>query len=410
MTSGVRPGGLPEFLSRPGVATVLGLLNRDGEEARVVGGAVRNHLMGLPLADIDIATTALPDVVLARAGEAGIHAVPTGYEHGTVTLVVGGIPHEVTTLREDVETDGRRAVVRFGRDFATDAFRRDFTINALSITGDGVVHDYATGLADLAARRVRFIGDADQRIAEDYLRILRFFRFSAAYSGGTLDAPGLAAAIRHGTGLASLSRERVRQETMKLLTAPDAVPVLRQMADNGFLAPVLAGPGDVAALDTLAGLELRFGRAADAVLRLAVLGIATRADLARVREALRLTNREVARLELLLKGRAMLSAGHDERIYKTMIHTLGASALCDGALDAAAHGGPDPAAALVLAEHWRAPEFVLSGADVMALGVPRGPEIGRLLKAAEARWLAEGMPEGASAQHRLLAEVAGQGA
>ena len=163
-------------------------------------------------------------------------------------------------------------------------------------------------------------------------------------------------------------------------------------------------------LGAVAGLELRFGRAADAVLRLAVLGISTRADLARVREALRLTNREVARLDLLLKGRAMLSAGHDERIYKTMIHTLGASALCDGALDAAAHGGPDPAAALALAEHWRAPEFVLSGADVMALGVPRGPEIGRLLKAAEARWLAEGMPEGASAQHRLLAEVAGQGA
>lgn len=407
MTAGTRLEILPEFLARPGVAAVLGLLNREGEEARVVGGAVRNHLMGLPLADIDIATTALPDVVLARAGQAGIRAVPTGYEHGTVTLVVGGIPHEVTTLREDVETDGRRAVVRFGRDFAADAFRRDFTINALSMTSEGVVYDYATGLADLAARRVRFIGEADQRITEDYLRILRFFRFSAAYSGGTLDEPGLAAAIRHRAGLALLSRERVRQETMKLLVARHAVPVVQQMADNGFLEPVLAGPGDVAALERLAGLEQRFGLAADAVLRLAVLGVETRADLLRLREALRLTNREVARLEVLLKARAMLAAGLDDAGCKIMIHTLGAPALRDGALDIAAHGGPDPAAALTLAEHWHAPEFLLSGADVLALGVARGPEVGRLLRAVEAQWLAEGMPEGADEQHRLLADVAG---
>src|SRR5580700_10962635 len=220
---------------RAGVlATLLALLDSDGEEARVVGGAVRNTLRAEPVGDIDIATTALPDEVIRRVEAAGFKAVPTGIEHGTVTVVAEGRPHEVTTLREDVETDGRRAKVAFGRDWRRDAERRDFTMNALSVTPDGAVHDYVGGLADLAARRVRFIGEPRARIAEDYLRILRFFRFHAAYAHGPPDPQGLHACIVARDGLRTLSRERVRAELVKLLVAPHAVATLAAMAEAGL--------------------------------------------------------------------------------------------------------------------------------------------------------------------------------
>ena len=193
------------------------MLDRDGEEARVVGGAVRNALLGLGADEIDVATTAVPEEVVRRVQAAGFKAVPTGIEHGTVTVVADKIPFEVTTLRQDVETYGRHAKVAFGRDWKADAERRDFTINAFSARADGTVYDYVGGLADLKARRVRFIGDPQQRIEEDYLRILRFFRFHAAY--GTSDHPdreGLEACIAGRDGLDHLSRERVRMELMKL--------------------------------------------------------------------------------------------------------------------------------------------------------------------------------------------------
>lgn len=184
------------LLAHAPLARVLDVLDGDGEEARLVGGAVRNALMQRPVSDHDIATTAPPEIVMARAQAAGLKVKPTGIAHGTVTVLVGRQPFEVTTLREDIETDGRHAVVCFGRDFAQDALRRDFTINALSLSRDGTIHDYAGGLDDLARRRVRFIGDPATRIREDYLRILRFFRFSAEYGEGPLDADGLAAADR----------------------------------------------------------------------------------------------------------------------------------------------------------------------------------------------------------------------
>src|ERR1700726_4625480 len=204
-------------------ARVLELLNGGGEEARVVGGAVRNALLKIPTGDIDIATTALPDEVIRRARAAGIKSVPTGIEHGTVTLVVDGQPFEVTTLREDIETFGRKAKVAFGRDWARDAERRDFTINGMSVDVNGVVHDYVGGLDDIAARRVRFIGDPDRRIAEDYLRILRFFRIHAAFGAGEPDRAGYLACIAGRAGLASLSAERVRMEILKLMVADGAV-------------------------------------------------------------------------------------------------------------------------------------------------------------------------------------------
>src|SRR6202171_1078773 len=222
-------------------ARVLGLLNGDGEEARVVGGAVRNALLQIPPGDIDIATTALPDEVIRRARAAGIKSVPTGIEHGTVTLVVDGQPFEVTTLRENPETSGRKARVAFGRDWVTDARRRDFTINGLSVDADGVVHDHVGGLDDIAARRVRFIGDPNQRIAEDYLRILRFFRIHAAYGSGEPDRAGYLACIAARAGLASLSAERVRMEMLKLMVAQGAAGAIAAMVDGGLLLPIFGG-------------------------------------------------------------------------------------------------------------------------------------------------------------------------
>src|SRR6188768_4589918 len=213
-------------------ARVLALLNGDGEEARVVGGAVRNALLNIPLGDIDIATTALPDEVIRRARAAGIKSVPTGIDHGTVTLVVDSHPFEVTTLREDTETFGRKARVAFGRDLVRDAERRDFTINGLSVDADGIVHDHVGGLADIEARRVRFIGDAGQRIAEDYLRILRFFRMHAAYGTGEPDRAGYLACIDGRAGLSNLSAERVRMEMLKLVIAEGAAVAVQAMADG----------------------------------------------------------------------------------------------------------------------------------------------------------------------------------
>src|SRR3982074_1992205 len=203
-------------------ARVLQLLDGNGEEARVVGGAVRNALLKIPTGDIDIATTAVPDEVIRRAKAAGIKSVPTGIDHGTVTLVVDAHPFEVTTLREDTETFARKAKVACGRDWVRDAERRDFTINGLSVDAAGVVHDHVGGLDDIAARRVRFIGDPDQRISEDYLRILRFFRIHAAFGAREPDRAGYIACIRARAGLANLSAERVRMEMMKLMLAEGA--------------------------------------------------------------------------------------------------------------------------------------------------------------------------------------------
>src|SRR3954464_3250308 len=236
--TGARVLNAPWLSSGP-AARVLALLDCDGEEARVVGGAVRNALLGIPIGDIDIATTALPAEVIRRAKAASIKSVPTGIDHGTVTLVLEGHPFEVTTLREDTETFGRKAKVEFGRDWVGDAHRRDFTINALSVGPDGVVHDHVGGLADIAARRVRFIGDAGERIAEGYLRLLRFFRMAAPYGSGEPDRAGYLACIGGRAGLANLSAERVRMEMLKLLVAEGALGGGTAVAHGGIALALL---------------------------------------------------------------------------------------------------------------------------------------------------------------------------
>jgi len=377
-------------------ARVLSLLNGDGEEARVVGGAVRNALFDLPAGDIDIATTALPNEVIRRARAAGIKSVPTGVEHGTVTLVIEAQPFEVTTLREDTETFGRKAKVAFGRDWAGDAQRRDFTINALSVGLDGVVHDYVGGLADIAARRVRFIGDPRQRIEEDYLRILRFFRIHAAFGAGEVDRAGYLACIAGRAGLATLSAERVRMEVLKLLVADGAIGAVVAMAEAGLLQSIFGGVAYTGPFAAMIAAERQLGLNADAIRRLAALAVAVTEDRKRVVTRLRLSNAEARRLDLM-GHRWWRLAGMDETRAKRRLYRLGAEAYRDRLLLAWARVGRDTDAArwrelATLPQRWSAPAFPLKAADFVARGIAEGPLLGHVLTLAEDAWLAADFP------------------
>jgi tRNA nucleotidyltransferase/poly(A) polymerase len=384
-------------LGREPLSRVLALLDRDGEEARVIGGAVRNALMGLPVSEVDIATTAVPEEVTRRCVEAGLKAVPTGIEHGTVTVVVHGAPYEVTTLRQDIETYGRKAKVAFGRDWAADAKRRDFTINALSASRDGAIHDYVDGMPDIAARRVRFVGEPATRIAEDYLRILRFFRFHAAYGHGDLDPAGLHACIVGRAGLDALSRERVRMELMKLLAAPHAAETLSVMSDSGILQNLLGGIGRVAPFADMVAVEAVIGAPRDPVRGLGALGVAVVEDAERLRQRLRLTNAEHARLQSMADGWWRIDPSMGEAAAKVLLYRLGPANFLDRVMLAWARSGAQAGDArwrdlATLPEHWTAPAFPLKAADFLARGVEKGPRLGKALAAAESAWLAAGFP------------------
>ena len=264
----------------PGTQAVFACLNREGFEARVVGGAVRNALLGRPVTEVDFATTAKPEDVTRLAAQAGIKTVPTGIAHGTVTLIAAGVPFEVTSLRRDVETDGRHATVAFGTDWAEDARRRDFTMNALYADAQGEVHDPLGALSDLRGGRVRFVGDPAQRIREDYLRTLRFFRFSAGYAAGAFDPDGITAAIRERLGLLRLSRERVRTELLRILVAPRADEAIEVMEDTGLLLLLLGGIARRGRFERLCRIEAALKLAPNPVLRLAALGTFVEEDAA----------------------------------------------------------------------------------------------------------------------------------
>jgi tRNA nucleotidyltransferase/poly(A) polymerase len=389
-------------------ARVLELLNGDGEEARVVGGAVRNALLNIPVGDIDIATTALPGEVVRRAKSASIKNVPTGIEHGTVTLVVESQPFEITTLREDIETFGRKAKVAFGRDWIRDAQRRDFTINGLSVSSDGALHDHVGGLEDIAAKRVRFIGDPDQRIAEDYLRILRFFRMHAAFGAGEPDRDGYLACIRGRAGLASLSAERVRMEMLKLMVAEGAVGAVIAMEDGGLLLSILGGVVYRGPFANLVAAERMLGRKPDAILGLGALGVATTEDAKRLATRLRLSNGETKALDSM-GHRWWRLAGMDEATARRRLYRLGEARYRDRLMLAWARAGAksDPAAWRELAtlpERWRAPKFPLRAADFIARGIAEGPALGHVLALAEDAWLAADFPLDGSA----LAAIADQ--
>jgi poly(A) polymerase len=401
------------WLREGSLARLLAVLDRDGEEARVVGGAVRNALLGEPIGDIDVATTAVPEEVIRRATNAGFKPVPTGIVHGTITVVIDGHPFEVTTLREDVETFGRHATVRFGRNWQTDAERRDFTMNALFASADGVVHDFVGGLTDLAARRVRFIGDAATRIAEDYLRILRFFRFHAAYGHGALDAAGLHACIAARGGMEQLSRERVRMELLKLLVARHATPTLAIMAESGLLLPVLGGVPDLAGFENMAKVEAAAGMQADPVQRLGALAVRISEDAERLWQRLRLSNAEHARLSAMGDTWWRVSP-EQQRAARVLLYRLGPERFVDRVLIAWARSpaaGAHDAAWLALAklpERWTVPVFPLKAGDFIGRGVEKGPALGAAMHEAEESWIAADFPSDEAAIAAIADAAAGE--
>jgi poly(A) polymerase len=400
------------WLKEAEVARLLALLDGDGEEARVVGGAVRNALMGLPVGEIDVATTALPQEVVRRVEAAGFKAKPTGIEHGTVTAIIDGRPFEVTTLRQDVETFGRKAKVAFGRDWKADAQRRDFTINALSVSAAGKIYDYVGGFADIAVRRLRFIGDPQQRIAEDYLRILRFFRFHACYGNGAPDADGLHACIAARSGLDTLSRERVRTELLKLLLAPHAAPTLAIMAEAGILGTVLGGVPLLASFENTAKAEAALGVEPDATRRLGALGVQVMEDAERLSQRLRLSNSEFERL-IALEYWWRVTPAAGEHAARVLLYQLGPASFTDrvlvawsrsdaGAADAAWHR------LAILPQRWTAPRLPLKAVDFLSRGVPKGPEMGAALRAAEQAWIDADFPADRAAVDAIADRAARQ--
>ena len=404
------------LLDDPRLATLFAALAPTGAETRVVGGAVRDALCGLPPHEIDLATTALPDVVMRAAAAAGLKAVPTGIDHGTVTLVIAGAPYEVTTLREDVETDGRYAKVRFGGDFEQDARRRDFSVNALSLSPDGKLHDYVGGLDDLAARRIRFIGDAATRIREDYLRVLRFFRFNASHGVGAFDREGLHESILARAQLARLSRERVRAELLKLLIARRAPEVMRAMSQAGIIETIL-GMGYPARLERLAAFEAALGKNSDALLRLAAFAVLTVEDADRLRERLRLSNDEAARLAAAARALAALHGIETPppvSHLREMLFICGARAARDAlALAFAGSGAAATDSRWIEAARYLddtpAPVFPLKGADLIARGLAPGKNLGATLNALQKAWIRAGFPRDPAVLQALVDHATGAG-
>ncbi len=388
------------WLARPGFARLLDVLGAGEGATRLVGGAVRDGLLALPVADIDLATRLPPPMVMEALESAGIRAVPTGLAHGTVTAVAGGTPYEVTTLRRDVATDGRHATVAFTDDWRADAARRDFTINALyadPLTGE--VSDFFDGLQDLAARRVRFIGDPLTRIAEDHLRILRFFRFSARFSD-QLDPDGLRACGERAKDLMTLSRERIRDELLKLLALPDPSATVAAMLGHGILAPVLPEitADRLPALTALIQAETAARVAPEGLRRLAALLPPEPRLATEIAGRLRLSNLDKGRL---LHAATRTSVPDDPR---ALAYSIGAAATLDRLLltsDARAGQWAGPLSCYIR------PRLPISGRELIAMGLPPGPAVSRRLAEVEGRWIAAGFPADRARTLAIAREVLG---
>jgi len=386
-----------DWLHAPGIQDVFSAVEQDGDEARAVGGAVRNTLLGHPVPDIDIATTASPEDVMRRAGKAGLKPIGTGLDHGTITVVSHGFPYEVTTLREDVETFGRQARVVFGRDWQKDAMRRDFTMNALYVDRQGRLHDPLGGLDDCLSRRVRFIGDPDGRIKEDYLRILRFFRIYAAYGEGDLDPEGLGACLRQRDGLRQLSAERIGHEMRRLLRAPLAAYAVKMMNDCGLWEIATGGLARMDDYEALRQLDDIAPETRDPELALVVLAGFVREDLERVCERFRLSNAERKRIQTAWASKKMLRQSEDVPGAALLTYSFGKQGAIDGLLAIwavdKARGTEDADALrdrLSLVRAQAVPEFPLKGADLIASGHAAGPTLGVLLKRLEGEWQESG--------------------
>jgi poly(A) polymerase len=361
-------------------------------EARFVGGVVRNSLMGREVSDIDIATPLTPDEVTKRLEATKLKAVPTGVEHGTITAISNGRPYEVTTLRRDVSTDGRRAVVTFTTDWAEDAQRRDFTMNALYADATGEVFDTVGGVADLKAGRVRFVGDPVTRIREDFLRILRLFRFHAWYGKSEIDKPALQACAAEKAGLRQLSGERIAKEMLKLLAAEDPVPVLRSMAATGILSEVLPGELNIVRLERLVAIDGTNFFQPDAILRLAALLPDRAAAAHEITDRWKLSNADRDRLADIAGNTDKIVSYLSIKEVRKLLYKLGTARFKDRV---SLKWAEDPKetnfvqwrALLAMADAWQRPKFPLDGGNVMAAGVPQGPLIGKILAEVEEWWI-----------------------
>ena len=352
------------------------VITEAGGEVRVAGGAIRNSLLGEPISDVDLATTMLPEDVMRVCKAAGYGVHPTGLDHGTVTVVNKGQPFEITTLRRDVKTDGRRAVVMFTNDWQADALRRDFTINAMYCDARGKIYDFTTGYLDIQRKRVRFVGDSGARIKEDYLRILRFFRFHARYGKGSPCPVGLAACAKLKSGLKKISAERIHSEMMKLLVAPRALETLKVMAASGILKIILPYTDDWRVIKRLPE---------DSLLRLFILAKKPN----ELKDLLRLSNSEALRISNLLAA-PDLSQKFSEAEQRALLYQIGVATWMDAVHVAWArsHAKLQWQALLDLPERWPIPKFPVTGKDLLAAGVPSGPKMGEILQQLEDWWVA----------------------
>ena len=379
---------------RRGVARILDALGGGEGLTRYVGGAVRDELLQIPVNDIDFATRLRPEEVVARLEAARIKAVPTGIAHGTITAVADGQPAEITTLRADVSTDGRRATVEFSDDWQADAARRDFTINALyadPVTGE--IFDYFGGLDDLKTRHVRFIGNPLQRIAEDHLRILRFFRFHARFGVGAMDSAALEACTIRANDLMALSRERIADETVKTLAIADPVVTVSLMVERGIFAPVVPEITDASRLAALVVDEAAAGIAPDPIRRLASL-LPQDPDVADT-VAVRLRFSKKARKRLAAAAEPDLAANP-----RALAYWSGTETAIDRLLLA---GQPTAAAAIA---SWPRPRLPISGGRLIKLGLTEGPAVATALKAIDRAWVAAGFPDGAEWDALVAAQLA----
>ncbi len=392
------------WLKAPALQSLFDILCTKNEEARVNGGAVRNSLLGEAVSDVDVSTTMLPDQVMKAAREAGFKAIPTGIEHGTITVVVDKVPFEVTTLRADIETNGRHAVVRFGRDWREDARRRDFTINALYVDRKGRIHDPLDGLADVKMRRVRFIGDAGQRIEEDHLRILRFFRFFAWYGHGAPDRESLKACVRHKLSLHSLSAERVWRELKKMLAAPDPGRAVLWMRQAGVLSLILpeSEKWGIDALPRLIRAQDELGWGHDPLLRLMAIVPKSPQAMMRLSRRLKLSRAETTRLSDWAKSKGVF-AEVSERAFARHLYRGSPQGITDTLkleLARLREAGRDDDKALLAAASlarllefssaWKKPVFPVKGRDLVIKGMEPGKEMGNHLRALEERWIESG--------------------
>ncbi len=384
-------GQLPDVAWRHDPALLALLAALDGPEVtRVVGGAVRDTLVGLPVKDFDLATRLLPDAVIAKLKAAGIKSVPTGIAHGTITAVIDRRGFEVTTLRRDVATDGRRATVAYTDDWDEDAARRDFTINALYADPlSGALYDPTGGIADLAAGRVRFIGDAGQRIDEDHLRILRWFRFTARFAQGGADAGTIALIRQRAPQLRGLSRERVADELLRILALGDPVPALTLMVETGVLAEIIpeAGAGGPGRVGKLLANEALANIPPDAVRRLVALLPTDAVAADSVASRLKLSNRNRKRIVAARGGSSLPDGG------SAGVRALGYYIGIMGAQDRLLLLADDPRASLAMLSSWQPPRLPIGGGDIIALGVTAGPDVARRLRAVEDQWVAAGFPD-----------------